>query len=228
MEHNMNVVEEETLRGDEVIVPEVGTRFKDENEVFDFYKLYAYNVGFPMRKMNSLKPQPTIQTGCKARISASADNHGYWRINTFEVNDTTEIPLHKSFNSAVVEAGGYENMICIEKDCRNYIEQVRRLSFGEGDAPAIQSNFSDMQARFVGFYFCIDLDDDSRLKNVFWANNRCRESYKEFGDVVTFDTTYLTKRYDMPFAPFVGVNQHGQSALFNCSLVCNENTDTFV
>jgi hypothetical protein len=26
-------------------------------------------------------------------------------------------------------------------------------------------------------------------------------------------TTYLTNRYDMPFAPFVGVNHHGQSIL---------------
>lgn len=88
-----------------------------------------------------------------------------------EVNDMAGIPLHKSFNSAVVEAGGYENMTCIEKDCRNYIEQVRRLSLGEGDAAAIQSYFSDMQARCAGFYFCMDLDDKSRLRNVFWADN---------------------------------------------------------
>jgi len=47
------------------------------------------------------------------------------------------IPLHKSFNSEVVAAGGYENMTFVEKDCRNCIEQVRRLRLGEGDAIAI-------------------------------------------------------------------------------------------
>lgn len=32
----------------------------------------------------------------------------------------------------------------------------------------------------------------------------------------------------IPFAPFVGVNHHGQSTLLGCGLVSNENTDTFV
>lgn len=37
--------------------------------------------------------------------------------------------------------------------------------------------------------------------------------YESFGDVVTFDTTYLPNKYGMPFARFVGVNHHGQSIL---------------
>ncbi|XP_022883803.1 protein FAR-RED IMPAIRED RESPONSE 1-like [Olea europaea var. sylvestris] len=90
------------------------------------------------------------------------------------------IPLHKSYNSAVIEAGGYKNTTFVEKDCRNYIEQVRRLRLGEGDALAIQAYFSKMQTRCSGFYFSMDLDDDCRLKNVFWADNRCRQSYREF------------------------------------------------
>ncbi|XP_052197225.1 protein FAR1-RELATED SEQUENCE 5-like [Diospyros lotus] len=126
-----------------------------------------------------------------------------------EVNDIAGIPLHKSFNSAVVEAGGYENLTFVEKDCRNYIDQVRRLRLGEGDAVAIQAYFSKMQAFCPGFYFSVDLDEEYLLKNVFWADNRCRQAFKEFDDVVTFDTTYLTNRYDMSFAPFVGVNHHG-------------------
>lgn len=52
--------------------------------------------------------------------------------------------------------------------------------------------------------------------------------YKEFGDIVTFDTTYLTNKYDIPFIPFVGVNHHGQLILFGCSLVSNKDTNTFV
>ncbi|XP_022855493.1 protein FAR1-RELATED SEQUENCE 5-like [Olea europaea var. sylvestris] len=286
VEDNMSACVDETRGGDGGIVPQVGMKFKDENEVYEFYKRYAYEVGFPVRRRNSkkdddgvlqyvtltcsregqrsgctsssLKPQPTIQTGCKARISAAFDYQGFWVIRTvhldhnhktspsksrlfrcnrdisahvkrkIEVNDLAGISLHKSFNSAIVEAGGYENLSCVEKDCRNYIEKVRRLKLGEGDTAAIQSYFSEMQAECLGFYFSIDLDEDSRLRNVFWADNRCRQAYKEFGDVVTFDTTYLTNKYDMPFAPFVGVNHHGQSTLFGCGLLSNENTDTFV
>ncbi|CAL9013835.1 unnamed protein product [Prunus brigantina] len=37
------------------------------------------------------------------------------------------------------------------------------------------------------------------------ADSRSRVAYEEFGDAITFDTTYLTNKYDMPFAPFVSV-----------------------
>ena len=67
----------------------------------------------------------------------------------------------------------------------------------------------------------------NRLRNVFWADVRSKAAFKEFGDVVTFDTTYLVNRHDMPFAPFVGVNHHGQSTLLGCALISHENTETF-
>ena len=45
--------------------------------------------------------------------------------------------------------------------------------------------------------------------------------------MVTFDTMYLVNKYNMPFAPFVRVNHHGQSILLGCGLISGENTDTF-
>jgi len=36
----------------------------------------------------------------------------------------------------------------------------------------------------------MDVDDKSRIRNLFWADARSRVAYEEFGDVVTFDTTY--------------------------------------
>ncbi|KAL7190876.1 hypothetical protein ACSBR2_023031 [Camellia fascicularis] len=43
----------------------------------------------------------------------------------------------------------------------------------------------------------------------------------------TFDTTYLVNKYAMPFAPFVGVNHHGQSTLLGCGLISGKDTKTF-
>ncbi|XP_040988968.1 protein FAR1-RELATED SEQUENCE 5-like [Juglans microcarpa x Juglans regia] len=57
------------------------------------------------------------------------------------------------------------------------------------------------------------------------AHNRA--AYESFGDVIVFDTTYLTNVYKMPFAPFVGVNHHGQSILLGCGLISNEDANTF-
>ncbi|GLT53620.1 hypothetical protein SLA2020_268790 [Shorea laevis] len=85
-----------------------------------------------------------------------------------------------------------------------------------------------MQSRNNGFYSVMDFDDESRLRNVFWADGQSRASYESFGDVVTFDTTYLTNRYRMPFAPIVEVNHHGQSILFEAGLLSSEDTNNFV
>ncbi|XP_022873843.1 protein FAR1-RELATED SEQUENCE 5-like [Olea europaea var. sylvestris] len=216
---NMNKVDNKMLEEDDPIVSEVGMIFSSEKEMWEFYKIYVYSVGFPVRKRNSKKGNDgalgfvtfTCSREGKNRSSKSY-THGSWRISTailehnyktspsksrlyrcnrelsthvkrkLKVNDMAGIPLHKSYNSVVVEAVGYEKITCIEKDCRNYIEN----------------------------------------------NNRYRQTYKEFGDVVTFDATYLTNKYDMPFAPFVGVDHHRQSILLGCGLVSNEDIDTFV
>lgn len=52
--------------------------------------------------------------------------------------------------------------------------------------------------------------------------------YESFRDVVTFDTTYLTNKYDTPLAPFVGVTHYGNSILLGCGLLLNEDIHTFM
>ncbi|KAG6495182.1 hypothetical protein ZIOFF_042973 [Zingiber officinale] len=84
-----------------------------------------------------------------------------------------------------------------------------------------------MQSRNSNFFYVLDLDEESRIRNVFWADARCRVAYDYFSNVVTFDTTYLTNSYDMSFAPFVGVNHHGQSILLGCGLLSSEDLETF-
>ncbi|KAL2930048.1 Protein FAR1-RELATED SEQUENCE 8 [Bienertia sinuspersici] len=60
-----------------------------------------------------------------------------------------------------------------------------------------------------------------------WVDARSRAAYIEFGDVVCFDSTYLTNRYLLPFANFVVVNHHSQSVLLGCALISHEDAETF-
>ncbi|XP_062164654.1 protein FAR1-RELATED SEQUENCE 5-like [Alnus glutinosa] len=198
------------------------------------------------------------KTGCGARICANLCDDGTWFLSKvelmhnhslspskvrffrsnkkisdaakrrLELNDRARIRLCKNFNSLVVESGGFENLSFGERDCRNYINKARELNLGKGGAQALCDYFRRMQKQNSGFYYVIDVDDDCRLRNVFWADARSRAAYDFFGDVITFDTTYLTNKYDMPFAPFVGVNHHGQSILLGAGLISREDTDTFV
>ena len=97
-----------------------------------------------------------------------------------------------------------------------------------GGAEALRNYFARMQEKDDRFYYVMDLDVKCRLRNVFWANARSRTTYEYFGDVISFDTTYLTNTHKMPFAPFVGVNHYGQSILLGCGLLSNEDINTFI
>ena len=46
--------------------------------------------------------------------------------------------------------------------------------------------------------------------------------------MIIFDTTYLTNKYDMLFALFIGINYYGESIILGCGLLSGEDTDSFV
>ena len=51
--------------------------------------------------------------------------------------------------------------------------------------------------------------------------------YPKYKDCIFFDTTFCTNRYNMPFAPIVGVNNHLQTVLLGYALLPNEQIETF-
>ena len=103
---------------------------------------------------------------------------------------------------------------------------IRKRTLGR-DAQNLLEYFKKMQAENPGFFFAIQLDEDNRMTNVFWADARSRTAYSHFGDAVTLDTTYRVNQYKVPFAPFTGVNHHGQTVLFGCALLLDESEATF-
>jgi len=61
------------------------------------------------------------------------------------------------------------------------------------------------------FFYRIRLDDEDRVRNMYWVDGAARRAYKHFRDCILFDVTYLTNMYKMPRAPFIGINNHNQS-----------------
>ena len=43
-----------------------------------------------------------------------------------------------------------------------------------------------------------------------------------------FDSTYKMNRYDMPFIPFVGVNNHHCTIVFGCAIIADETEGIYV
>ena len=69
---------------------------------------------------------------------------------------------------------------------------------GERDVEALRNYLMRMQKKKEKkkdhFFYVIDLDEERCLKNVFWADTRSKVVYESFGDIITFNTTYLTKK----------------------------------
>jgi hypothetical protein len=120
-----------------------------------------------------------------------------------EIMDKAGVCPSKNYKALDIEIGGYENLPFGEKDYRNYINKVRNELLGEGDVEALRKYLMRMQDKNDRFFYVIDLDEESHLKNVFWADARSRAAYESFGC-------------------------YGQSILFRYGLLSNENIDTFV
>jgi hypothetical protein len=114
-----------------------------------------------------------------------------------------------------------------EKEQGNFTE-IGRLKFGEGDDEYIQKFFGNMQNKNPYFFYLVDLDNQGRLRNLFWSDARSRAANDYFGhDVVYFDTSYLTEKYDLPLVFFTGMNNHGQPVLFGTGLLSDLSADSY-
>jgi hypothetical protein len=74
--------------------------------------------------------------------------------------------------------------------------------------------FGRIKKKDPGFVIAMDVDDKKRVRSLLFAHGSSRIDYASFGDVVTFDTTYQTNLYNLPFGLFVGVNNHFPSIIF--------------
>ncbi|KAG7957021.1 hypothetical protein I3843_11G153900 [Carya illinoinensis] len=116
----------------------------------------------------------------------------------------SSIPTRKIMSVLSKESGGDFNTGCISKDVKNYLGNKRRKLFEEGDAQRLYAYFLDRQCKEPEFVYSMQIDENGCMGSCFWADARSRFAYQYFGDVVTFDATYLTNIYKMPFVPFSG------------------------
>ncbi|CAM0150130.1 unnamed protein product [Urochloa decumbens] len=121
---------------------------------------------------------------------------------------------------------GRQNFTFNEMDLKNRKAAAAREE-RENDIPKLLEFFKEMKAQNEYFYYEVQVDKQNVIKNVFWSHASQRAEYRDFGDVVTFDTTYKTNMYSMPLALFVGSNHQLQNVVFGQALLQDEQANTF-
>ncbi|RYR49385.1 hypothetical protein Ahy_A07g035869 [Arachis hypogaea] len=127
---------------------------------------------------------------------------------TIETNEEAGIKPNKTYQSFVAAASSHWDLSFIEKNVRNYITREVRNVSEQDDAKEFGKYLLRMKEKNQNFLFELNLEGDHSIKNAFWADARSKAACKYFGDVVSFDTTYNTNRYNLVFSSFVGVNHH--------------------
>lgn len=204
------------------------------------------------------RPRTITRVGCKASLSVKMQDSGKWIVSGFVREHNHELvppdQVHclrshrqisgpaktlidtlqaagmgprRIMSALIKEYGGASKVGFTEVDCRNYMRNNRQRSL-EGDIQLVLDYLRQMHAENPNFFYAVQGDEDGSMHNVFWADPKARLNYTYFGDTITFDTTYRSNRYRLPFAPFTGINHHGQPVLFGCAFLINESEASFV
>ncbi|KAL3622860.1 Protein FAR1-RELATED SEQUENCE 5 [Castilleja foliolosa] len=204
------------------------------------------------------RPRIVTRVGCKASLSVKIQDSGKWFVSGFVKQHNHELVTpdqvhclrsHRQISGPakmlidtlqaagmgprrimsvlIKEYGGISKVGFTEVDCRNYMRNNRHRNM-EGDIQLLLDYLKQKQSENPAFFYAIQGDEDNFTGNVIWADPKARSDFSHFGDTVTFDTTYRSNRYRLPFVPFTGLNHHGQPVLFGCAFLINESEASFV
>jgi hypothetical protein len=114
------------------------------------------------------------------------------------------------------------------KDVSNFRSTIRKTEKFKDMQQALD-HFRVLKEEDPYFFYKFKLDDENRVQNLYWVDGASRHAYIEsYHDFVSFDATYMTNMYDMPFAPFIGINRHGQTFQLGCAFLRDEKIPSYI
>lgn len=227
---------------EQIQIPYLGMEFQTEDAAKAYYDAYATHIGFTTCARSththtareflcSTFKRKSPDTCCNALMKIEFTDSHKWLVTKFVKDHNhsipTPIPTPTPTPTRVHYLRPRRHFAKTATDNYAASRSSRKRTLGR-DAQNLLDYFKRMQAENPGFFYAIQLDDDNHITNVFWADARSRTAYAHFGDAVTFDTMYRPNQYRVPFAPFTGVNHHGQPLLFGCALLYDESESSFL
>ncbi|KAJ3673658.1 hypothetical protein LUZ60_005650 [Juncus effusus] len=201
------------------------------------------------------KPRPETRIGCPARLTIKIAPSGTYSVVDFvaghnhqpappctahmlrsqrvftdfdaNVNSNNSDDSSNVGNNENIRGNfdNLDNLGVFGEGYSNVIRVKRMREMGKGDCGAILKYLMSMQVTNPNFYYAIQVDEDDKLTNIFWADEKMREDFRVFGDVVCFDVS--CKGNSRPLVLFLGVNNHKQVVLFGAGFIYDESFESY-
>ena len=123
--------------------------------------------------------------------------------------------------------GGKFGNITFDVKKLDNLKQDERERIRNTDIEHTLDYIEKLQVDKPGFVYKAQRDSSNSILSLFWTDSRSRLDYLLYGDIISFDTTFITNKYNMPFAPIIGVNGHSRTIVFGWALLQDETADTF-
>lgn len=91
--------------------------------------------------------------------------------------------------------GGLDYVGCTIVEVRNYRRDLRAYVDG-ADAQMVLNDMKRKNEICSSFTYDFEVNSKGRLTRLFWCDPIAKHNYHLYGDIVSFDTTYSTNRYD--------------------------------
>ncbi|XP_042510929.1 protein FAR1-RELATED SEQUENCE 5-like isoform X2 [Macadamia integrifolia] len=183
------------------------------------------------RDIYTVKPRAETRTECPARMGIAIMDDGKYYCRDFveEHNHLFHLPStsHMLRPQRSRHAGGKQDLEYTRLDQKNYLPVKRQQKLSFGEAGSLLLYFENQSRVNPSFIYSLQLDKDEHITNIFWADPKMRIDYAQFGDVVTFVTTFCTNKEYRPFGIFTGFNHHKGVIIFGAVLLYDETVDSF-
>ena len=162
--------------------------------------------------------------GCKAFMRIKLGNDGKFHVSELYNAHNHELVIPQKVTESKIE----KKVVAptSEFDYRNFLKTSGMNPFQKHETGCLLDFFMGKQSEDPFFFHSIQMDDDERITNVFWADGKMRVDFSRFGDVLCFDATYKSGDFARPLALFLGVNHHFQLILFGAAMLCYEMSDS--
>jgi len=132
-----------------------------------------------------------------------------------------------SYRYMTTEAGGEDLIGHTKKDHFNCCYKLKMKPLSGKDSQTVVDRLQEQVSSDPEFFFRVRLNEEGKVCCLFWRDSMMLEDYKIYGDVMVFDTTYRTNRYNLICAPFVGINNHWKNTMFACAFIGDERIESF-